>query len=48
MRKSNLKANQLYWPIFSHRKNKINKKTQIVIIGSMYYWDKLVNIEPFC
>ena len=47
MRKSNLKANQLYWPIFSHRKNKINKKTQIVIIGSMYYWDKLVNIEPF-
>ena len=47
MRKSNLKANQLYWPIFSHRKNKINKKTQIVIIGSMYYWDKFVNIEPF-
>lgn len=47
LRNSKLKPDQLYWPIFSNDKKKYKEKVQVVLIGNMYYWEKLINIEPF-
>ena len=46
LRNCSINSKQLYWPI-SFNNNKKNGKLEVVIIGGMYHWEKLINLELF-